>query len=150
MHHQQGPPLALSHVANPCRPKLWPAEPPHQVKRPLPTGTSIQWGRHSCPASPVWGWRRRQGDSSKCEWGGTSSVLAEPTPQSRQQQRPWAGPSWLCVCTDGVLEALGWVAVCKGGLSWTWDYHRAGWGHCPAEAQGERCLGHLLVPTTGC
>lgn len=62
----------------------------------------------------------------------------------------WMGPSCLCICTDGVLEALGWVAVCKGGLPWTWDYLRAGWGHCPAEAQDEGCFAHLLVPTTGC
>lgn len=86
-------------------------------------------------------------------------MLAELTPQSRQRQRPRAGPSWLCVCMDGAfLTVHRWGSGGTGlggqyarvGLSWTWDYRRAGWGHCPAEAQDEGCLGHLLVPTTDC
>lgn len=48
--------------------------------------------------------------------GGTSSVLAELTPQSRQRQRPQAGPSWLCVCMDGAFLTLCLHRWGSGGI----------------------------------
>lgn len=57
--------------------------------------------------------------------GGIGSMPAELTPQGQ------TGPSWLCICMDGVLEVSG----C--GLHWPPDDCRAGWGCCLAVAQEE-------------